>query len=182
MSRKPNTMKRIVGIALIATLFACNQAEKKSTDGNDSAKKDSLVVNEISIKDTKKAAIFTHYEDLKNALVKSDSLTAQKSASALETELANYKGCETTSTIAKKIAGTNSLVSQRKEFTALSTDLISLFKTAELSSGTIYVQHCPMANKGDGGDWLSAQKEIKNPYYGDAMLECGSVVEEIKAK
>jgi hypothetical protein len=39
-----------------------------------------------------------------------------------------------------------------------------------------------MANKGDGGDWLSTEKEIRNPYYGDEMLECGRVAEEIKAK
>jgi hypothetical protein len=175
-------MKRIVGIALIATLFACNQAEKKSTEGKDSVKKDSLAISKISIKDEKKAVIFSHYEDLKNALVKSDSLMAQKSAIALEKELATYKGCETTSTIAKKITQNSNLVAQRKEFTALSTDLIALFKTTELSSGIIYIQHCPMANKGDGGDWLSTQKEVRNPYYGDAMLECGSVVGEIKAK
>jgi Cu(I)/Ag(I) efflux system membrane fusion protein len=39
-----------------------------------------------------------------------------------------------------------------------------------------------MANKGDGGDWLSSVKKIQNPYYGDEMMECGSVVEEIKTK
>ena len=175
-------MKRIVGIALIATLFACNQAEKKTSDAKDSIKKDSLTVNKISIKDDKKAAIFKSYEGVKNALVKSDSLAAQKNAIVLETKLAEYKGCETTSTIAKKIALSNNLTTQRKEFTALSTDLIALFKTTELANGVIYVQHCPMANKGDGGDWLSTEKEIRNPYYGAGMLECGSVVEEIKAK
>ena len=67
-------------------------------------------------------------------------------------------------------------------FTALNTDLIALFKNVELTAGTIFVQHCPMANKGDGGDWLSSVKKIQNPYYGDEMMECGSVVEEIKTK
>jgi hypothetical protein len=46
----------------------------------------------------------------------------------------------------------------------------------------IYVQHCPMANNGDGGDWLSAENKIQNPYYGSEMMECGAVIAEIKAK
>ena len=28
--------------------------------------------------------------------------------------------------------------------------------------------------------WLSAEKEIRNPYYGASMLKCGSVKSEIK--
>ncbi|MCY1532448.1 hypothetical protein D9M68_677230 [compost metagenome] len=66
-------------------------------------------------------------------------------------------------------------------FTTLSSDLIALFKNAELQSGTIFIQHCPMANKGDGGDWLSTNRLVENPYYGSQMMNCGSVIEEIKA-
>jgi membrane fusion protein, copper/silver efflux system len=32
-----------------------------------------------------------------------------------------------------------------------------------------------MADSNKGADWLSLEKEIRNPYYGDAMLSCGSV-------
>lgn len=163
--------------------MACNQADKKSTETKDSTKIDSASVkNEISIKDKQKSEIFSQYVDLKNALVKSDSASAQKSAAQLQMSLAAYKGCEPTSAVAGKIAASNILVSQRKDFTVLSADLIALLKNAEIEKGTIYVQHCPMANKGDGGDWLSAEKEIKNPYYGKEMLTCGRVAEEIKAK
>jgi len=183
LSRKPNTMKRIFGLVILTALMACNQAEKKSTETKDSTKTDSASVkNEVSIKDRQKSEIFNQYVDLKNALVKSDSANAQKSAAHLQTSLAAYKGCEPTAAVAGKIAASNNLVSQRKDFTVLSADLIALLKNAEIEKGTIYVQHCPMANKGDGGDWLSTEKEIKNPYYGKEMLECGRVAEEIKAK
>jgi hypothetical protein len=37
-----------------------------------------------------------------------------------------------------------------------------------------------MYNNGKGADWLSKEKEIKNPYYGSQMLNCGSVEETIK--
>lgn len=163
--------------------MACNQADKKSADTNDSTKTGTAAVkSEVSIKDEKKSVIFTQYVDLKNALVNSDSVSAQKSAGLLKNSLAAYKGCEPTADVAGKIAESNNLVSQRKDFTVLSADLIALLKNAEIEKGTIYVQHCPMANKGDGGDWLSTEKEIKNPYYGNEMLECGRVAEEIKAK
>lgn len=44
----------------------------------------------------------------------------------------------------------------------------------------VYYQHCPMANKGKGANWLSKENAIKNPYYGSQMLTCGSTVETIK--
>jgi Cu(I)/Ag(I) efflux system membrane fusion protein len=45
------------------------------------------------------------------------------------------------------------------------------------SDETLYVQFCPMANDNQGAQWLSTEEEIRNPYYGDAMLSCGSIVE-----
>ena len=182
LSPKPNTMKRILGIAILSVLMACNQSEKKTAETKDSIQADTLSKSQVIIKDAKKLDIFNRYEDLKNALVKSDSSEAQKAAEKLEKSLALYEGCESTASIAKKISETNNIVFQRKNFTTLSMDLIAFIKSGEVEKGIIYVQHCPMANKGDGGDWLSTEKEIKNPYYGDEMLECGRVVEEIKGK
>ncbi|MCZ4243638.1 DUF3347 domain-containing protein [Pedobacter punctiformis] len=177
-------MKRILGIALVAaTLMACNQTEKKASETKDSTTKDTLTAKSaVVLKDEKINTIFTQYEGIKNALVQSDSIAAQQSAALLQTSLISYKGCESTAVTASKIADSKNLASQRKDFTALSSDLIALFKHADVTEGTIYVQHCPMANKGDGGDWLSTEKDIKNPYYGAEMLTCGRVVEEIKTK
>ncbi|MFW0715185.1 DUF3347 domain-containing protein [Pedobacter sp. N23S346] len=176
-------MKRIFGIVILAGLMACNPSEKKSSDKKDTLQKDSISVNnEVSIKDQKKANIFIEYVSLKDALVKADQKLSQKAAADLQKSLANFEGCEPTAEIAGKIAASSDLADQRKSFTTLSADLIALMKNAEIEKGTIYVQHCPMANKGDGGDWLSTEKEIRNPYYGDEMLECGRVTEELKAK
>jgi len=44
---------------------------------------------------------------------------------------------------------------------------------------TIYVQHCPMANNNQGALWLSVDKEIRNPYFGEAMPDCGSITDSI---
>lgn len=41
------------------------------------------------------------------------------------------------------------------------------------NDGSLYLMHCPMAFEDHGADWLQNTKEIKNPYFGEAMLGCG---------
>lgn len=63
---------------------------------------------------------------------------------------------------------------QREHLASLSkdiNDLIAMFGTPQ----QLYQQHCPMYNEGKGAIWISEIKEIKNPYYGEEMLTCGSV-------
>ena len=43
----------------------------------------------------------------------------------------------------------------------------------------VNVEHCPMANNNKGANWLSFVKTIKNPYFGDKLLRCGSVEQTI---
>ncbi len=54
----------------------------------------------------------------------------------------------------------------RESFRRLSTPMIALTAAFKPSGQPLYVQHCPMANNNKGADWLSASKEIQNPYYG----------------
>jgi Cu(I)/Ag(I) efflux system membrane fusion protein len=68
---------------------------------------------------------------------------------------------------------------QRETFINLSNAMIVLANSFGVEN-TIYVQHCPMANGNKGADWLSTEKVIKNPYFGDKMLSCGSVEKTIK--
>lgn len=177
-------IKTYFGIASIALLMACNNAENKSADLKDTTQQNinQVAATPINFKDVKLQGIYSGYIDLKNALVASNAKNAKTAASKLANELKSYSGCENTALIAQKIEKSDDLAVQRKEFTGLSNDVISLFKHADLTEGTIYVQHCPMANKGDGGDWLASEKKIQNPYYGSEMMECGAVLEEIKTK
>lgn len=68
----------------------------------------------------------------------------------------------------------------RKSFNQMSESVINMEIAFKPNNGTLYVLHCPMANNNKGGDWISASKEVKNPYYGKAMLTCGEVSKEIK--
>ena len=55
-------------------------------------------------------------------------------------------------------------------------------KTFGIDTGTVYYQYCPMANGDKGAYWLSTIKEIKNPYFGDAMLSCGETKDTLNFK
>ena len=49
-----------------------------------------------------------------------------------------------------------------------------------VSSKKVYRDFCPMADNNKGAFWLSLEEEIRNPYYGEAMLKCGEVRETIE--
>jgi Protein of unknown function (DUF3347). len=67
---------------------------------------------------------------------------------------------------------------QRERFSGLSEDMYALVK-AFGGGKTLYHEYCPMARDDKGAMWLSESKTIRNPYFGDQMMECGSVEEEI---
>ncbi len=68
----------------------------------------------------------------------------------------------------------------RKPFQQVANTMIGLEMSFNPTNEVLYVIHCPMANNNKGADWLSTTKEVKNPYYGQAMLTCGEVTKEIK--
>ena len=68
---------------------------------------------------------------------------------------------------------------QREHFSTMSTDVYDLVK-AFGAGMTLYHDHCPMANDNKGAMWLSESKDIRNPYFGEKMMTCGSVEEMFK--
>ncbi|RZK50177.1 MAG: DUF3347 domain-containing protein [Pedobacter sp.] len=177
-------MKKILGIACVLGLMAC-QSETKQNQVQDSTAvvaSDSTLNEVLKFEDAKIAQIYTDYINLKDALVKSNATEAQEAAKVLIGTLNAQPGCENTAVLATQISNTTDLAEQRKIFTALSNDVIAMFKNATILSGIVYVQHCPMANKDTGGDWLASEEKIQNPYFGDEMMECGGVIEELIAK
>lgn len=174
----------ILGMVLLAIVSCTNKNSGDNGTSADSLATDSLksvaVTLGAKLAEPVEQAIFDGYIALKNALVATKSEDAKKVAADLSKSLKAREGCENTALIAERIAAAKDIATQRKEFTALSSDVIALFRHADLKTGVIYVQHCPMANEGNGGDWLAAEQKIQNPYYGDEMMECGAVVEEIK--
>jgi hypothetical protein len=174
-------MKKYAGILLLLVLAACSNSSNTQETSNVKEVQAKQASGNVQLEDAKTQVIYDEYVALKDALVSSNFDSAKTAALALQEDLLAYEGCENTSLIAKKIAESKDLATQRKEFTYLSSDVIAMFTHATLKKGPIYVQHCPMANKGEGGYWLSSEKKIQNPYYGEEMLECGEVTQEFKS-
>ena len=76
-----------------------------------------------------------------------------------------------------KMGQTSDVGEQRKHFEILSDNLIEAVEYFGVVDNTVYRQYCPMAFRDQGAYWLSSEKEIRNPYFGDKMLTCGEVKE-----
>src|SRR5262249_9756194 len=136
--------------------------------------------SEVTFKDAKIELAYNHYLELKDALVSSKSDVARKAAGELKTSLAAVSNGAKAMNEATKITKASTIEEIRKSFAALSTEMAVVVKGSHLSKGQLYLEYCPMANNNTGAYWLSNEKEIKNPYFGDKMLKCGSVKETIQ--
>lgn len=133
-----------------------------------------------SFKDDKVGASYQHYIHLKDALVASNVKDAKKAASELQQALSIIPNGKKAADEAMKISTESELKAQRKLFSSLSNEIATLVRGSKLSAGSIFIEYCPMANNNEGAYWLSNEKEIKNPYFGDMMLRCGSVKETLQ--
>lgn len=139
-------------------------------------------------------AIIADYLAVKNALAKDDSkLSAtlgkkmSTTVSTTDTSKVNANLKDKYAAIAASAAKQSAIIAdntgkidvQRAAFANLSndiTDLVAVFG----SNKKLYQDYCPMYNEGKNGYWISEMKEIRNPYYGSEMLECGGMIKEVK--
>ncbi len=80
----------------------------------------------------------------------------------------------------QKIGNSTIIDEQRLEYAAFNLAFYKSLKMFGLDNDTTYYQYCPMANSDQGAYWFSAEKEIRNPYFGDMMLSCGETRETLK--
>lgn len=136
--------------------------------------------SEMKVDPTTAKAIVNEYLKIKNALVETD---AQKSAAAAKSlhlfiNESQVEKMDNLSKASNKIANSSDIEQQREAFEDLSEIVYSIIKTTELDM-SLYQQYCPMAFNNKGASWISAEKEVMNPYFGDKMLNCGKVTEEL---
>lgn len=139
--------------------------------------------------------IITGYLQLKNALAKDNGKDAAAAGNAIVATLAkvDMKSLSAKQTngyidIANDMkehgehigANAGKIDHQREHFEMLSKDIADFIKTFGNGGQTLYKDFCPMANDGKGAIWISEVKEIKNPYLGSKMPDCGTVKETIK--
>ncbi|MBI4645966.1 MAG: efflux RND transporter periplasmic adaptor subunit [Bacteroidia bacterium] len=139
-------------------------------------------------------SIFNAYIPLKDKLVASDAKGAFTEAQNLvkkieSTDMILFSGDtheywntknNSVLTSLKEIEQSSSIDEIRKSFILVSENLIKIFKAFGTGNNKAYIQFCPMANKKIGACWLSSEKLIQNPFYGNMMLTCGETRDTIK--
>ncbi len=132
----------------------------------------------------------TNYYALKDALVDSD---AEKSRVKADELLKTFDAVDATKMTApqktlwnkllvnlklnaKHIKDNKEIEHQREHFGKLSTSMYALVFNFKANETEAYLDYCPMKK----ASWLSDKKDIKNPYYGKKMSDCGSVKATLK--
>lgn len=162
---------------IIACLVLSSWAANAQHDHQGEKKSDQTM---LMFKDIKLGTAYEHYLHLKDALVASNQDEAKKAADELQKSVANVSNGKMVADEAAKVVAATNLEGQRKAFSGVSDMMAMLVKGGKLSMGMLYLEYCPMANNNEGAYWLSNEKQIKNPYFGDKMLKCGSVKETIQ--
>src|SRR5690606_12573078 len=80
---------------------------------------------------------------------------------------------------AKNMTNEGDIEAQRRQFDFLSQAMIHAVKAFGSAGKVLFIQHCPMASNDQGADWISDEEEIRNPYFGDKMMKCGTVLERL---
>ena len=156
--------KSILVIALLATAFVQRSFAQDSTQ------------------QYQLSQLLTQYYNIKDALVAGNSNEASakaeefiKIANSIDYKIISEGNINALLKDASPISESKDIKTQREHFANFSNNMVALAKGLKLTTGPIYQQYCPMKK----ANWLSSDKAIKNPYYGNAMLTCGKVVETI---
>lgn len=126
--------------------------------------------------------LLTSYYNIKDALVAGNANAASasateflKSANNIDSKVIAQDKLTDLQKDAGAISQMNDIKHQREHFADLSANMLEIAKSSKLSSQPVYAIYCPMKKS----YWLSNDKTIKNPYFGSAMLTCGTVKETI---
>lgn len=190
-------MRYIIGFTFILFAIACKQHTAKPYNAREAAVASGENILKPQPITPVGSPFMTSYLALTEALViakdsaaviayttfknQTNNFTAQanKIDAAKLNEIAPYlaiiKGI-TADTLAQNIA------SLRIKLKALNSAMLPIAKACNGFGQKVYNQYCPMAFNNKGGNWLSYNPQIRNPYFGNSMLDCGYAQDSITVK
>jgi membrane fusion protein, copper/silver efflux system len=138
------------------------------------------------------AEVLESYFNLKDVLVESDAREAAARTGILveragevdvsglndETAMVWASFADLIITNGEQLAEETDVDEQRVYFEDISETMIQVVDTFKPVGYEVYVQSCPMVRDGSA-EWLSREEQIRNPYHGDRMLNCGEVLRRI---
>jgi hypothetical protein len=188
-------MKNLIFSLAIATLFiaACNNGAKETSSNTKNGDTASVASSEVSASASPIESILNPYFELKNALTEDDDKAAGEAGKEMVKALESFDKSSLNDEQSKVYsdihedakehaehiaANVGNIKHQREHFETLSEEIYELAKS--VGGKKLYYVNCPMYNNNKGANWVSEVKEIRNPYLGKEMLECGTVKEELK--
>ena len=178
-------MKKVLIACATLVFLACGEKKTKSETVSVSADATQKEIytgseREAQFENEQVARVYDDYNLLKVALVNTDAEAARAAASKM---LESIKELEDDTAdllvAAQDIAAATDVNLQRARFEDLTAEVKSLVE-ANIASGSLYYQYCPMAFDGKGAYWISNEEKVYNPYFGDVMLNCGTVDSKIE--
>lgn len=197
-------------VLITLTVFSCKETKKSdgqmemNTDTMNHSGGENMDMNhqdaqtdkmmEGDQKTSKATAILNSYLELKNALIADNSEKAATAGKKLfdaftqfdQSSIAEAQKQEVIDIIedarehAEHISENSGKIEhQREHFEIVSKDVEGLIAITG-TDRKLYQIFCPMYNNKKGAIWLSETKEIKNPYLGSKMMNCGTVQKEIQ--
>lgn len=161
-----------ITVVMSVASTSCSNSQNKGTTGTSP---------DINMGREQTSTLLDGYLDIKDALVETDGEAASRAAKQLLEQINNGQDGLTQKIRfdVGHIAETENVEHQRDHFDTLSDNIYALIKAKGANEKKLYRQYCPMAFNNEGAYWLSAEKEVNNPYFGDKMLHCGSTKEEL---
>jgi hypothetical protein len=118
--------------------------------------------------------VYDHYIAIQEELTKDSTKGVSEHANAIATAATtgHVKGLPSdTEKHADAVAKAKDIKSARQAFKPLSADFIKYRADNKGAKSAYHEAYCPMARAG----WLQSGKEVRNPYYGKSMLDCGEL-------
>ncbi|WP_081211815.1 efflux RND transporter periplasmic adaptor subunit [Salegentibacter sediminis] len=174
------------------TVDAAAQLQGKKSMMNQGKEKEDAAEMKMNLPDTFQkdfTGVLSAYFDLKDAFVNTNSEDVKAVASKMlqrteNLKVANLGAMETQhltkiKSMLEAILENDDIENQRDHFIVLSENIIAFASNMETLENPVYIQHCPMVNNNKGANWLSLSEEIRNPYYGEVMMNCGDTQREL---
>ncbi len=168
------------------TVDAAAQLQGKKSMMNQGKKKEDSAGMQMNLPDSFQkdfTGVLSAYFDLKDAFVNTNVEETKAAAYKMLQQTENLKisnlGTMETQHFKKirsmleAISVNDNIENQRDHFIVLSENIIAFASNMETFKKPVYIQHCPMVNNNKGADWLSLSEEIRNPYFGEVMMNCG---------
>jgi Cu(I)/Ag(I) efflux system membrane fusion protein len=194
-------MRYISAICLLCCLWlvSCNNETKTEQTGDTVAEQPKLPPqSKLDSTGTQKLlSVLSSYYELKDALVATSTAKADEGATKLIVAANELDGYIKTDSINREALqpyldtikdGSNDILAVKDEttekkriaFENVSDAIYGLLRVADIKNAGVYRQYCPMAFNDKGAYWLSNNAEIRNPYFGKVMMECGEVTDSLK--